>query len=68
MEFAIVGAIVYVATLAFVAYMMWLRTQRHSMVDEMQKIRDEMSQLAMTVGLRHRSTLQTGPMPISPPK
>lgn len=61
-------AVVWVSGLGFAAYIVWLRhtAPQGDYKAEFQKLRDEMSTLAMAVGLRRREQQQhqgpSGPM------
>lgn len=56
-------AVCYIASLGFIAFFLWLKKKdvEGSWKSEIQSIRDELSQLAMSVGLRRRG--QPGPIP-----
>lgn len=59
-------AIMYVATLAFVAYLLWLFRYTKTAHDEVEELRKEVNALALSIGLRKAAMQQQGIMPMPP--
>jgi hypothetical protein len=60
-------ALMYIATLVFVAYLIWLWRFTKSPKQEIAILRQEVNGLAMSMGLK-RASMGPGPMPPGPPR
>jgi hypothetical protein len=60
-------AAMYVATLAFVAYLIWLWRFTTGSKKQIELLRQELNGLAMSIGLK-RASIGPGPMPSGPPR
>jgi len=60
-------SIMYVASLVFIAYLIWLWRFTKSPKQEIAILRQEVNGLAMSMGLK-RASIGPGPMPSGPPR